>query len=136
MKTISTEWDSDKGPTDEQVDVALRILRADYWTTIRAMAKDIVERVKSGDVERDEVSDAVHEDADGSHYVIYTHANYQALLACDGDPTDEARDMGLENPTMAQLAYCAVRRDLESQVQAELDDLPEEDEAETQEVAT
>jgi len=118
-------WDADKGPTDEQVETALRVLRAEYWTSVRAMALDIVARVKSGEVKRDAVSDAIHEDCDGSYWVIYTRANQRAVLCSDHDWTEDAADFGEDDKaTDAQRAFFCLRADVSAQVEAEL---PEEE---------
>ncbi len=116
--SLSMTWDPDKGPSDDQLDAARRILKADYYTSIRAMGREIAERVRAGD---GDVWDIIHETADGSYWVIYTHANYQAMLASDHAPFEDVADNGGE-VTSAVLAYYCVRHDLEEQVNAELGD--------------
>ena len=125
VRTMSVEWDADKGPSDEQVEMACQILRADYWSSIRASAKCIVEAIDSGELASGEaVTDRIHEDADGSYWVIYTHANYRAILASDHDPFEDLADMGLDLDSAkspASLAFCCVQADLVAQVNAECD---------------
>ena len=76
---MAIEWDADKGPSDSQVDEAKRVLRADYWTSIRSLAKGLAEEIRKGELAPEDVEDRLHEDADGSYWTIYTHANYQAI---------------------------------------------------------
>jgi hypothetical protein len=119
---MSQTWDADKGPSDEQVSDALTVLRAEYWSSIRAMAKDLVGRVDAGEITDDsEMSDAIHEDADGCYWTIYTAGNYRAMLCSDQEPFALAEEEGLEKPeSPAVCAYLVVHHDVTEQVNAEL----------------
>ncbi len=122
-------WDPATGPSDEQVNAAMRVLRAEYWASIRAMATDLVRRVDSGELDSDEtLSDAIHADADGCQWAIYTAANYRAMLCSDADPYELAADEGYElgDNATAVLAYLVVRHDVTEQVAAELGGTVEE----------
>jgi hypothetical protein len=123
-ETLSLAWDAEKGPTDEHIGAALRILRADYWTSIRSTAREIVAAIDSGELtSEDELSDRVHEDTDGSYWVIYTHASYRAIQASDHDPFEDVADMGGDADSVAPalLAFYCVQNDLTEQVSAECD---------------
>lgn len=109
-------WE-DSGPSDEQVNTAMRVLRAEYWTSVRSMARDIIARIASGEVDRNEISDAVHEDCDSCYWTIYTAASQRAVLCSDHDWSETAEDMG----------YFCLLHDVGEQVEAEL---PDEDESE------
>jgi len=126
----SPTWDPDKGPSDSQVDDARRVLRADYWTSIRGMVADVIGQMKGGHLESaDEVSDYIHESADGCHWAIYTHANYQAIMCSDHDPWEDVEDQGSEldpKNAMPVLAYFCVKHDVEEQLEAELGQSPDD----------
>lgn len=122
---------SDKGPTEEQVEDAIRVLRADYWTSIRGIAKSIADAVRSGEVNRNDVSDRIHEEADNSYWVIYTHANYRAIMCSDADPFELASDMGYEAPTLPVMAYLVVEHDLREQVEVMLPDADDDESEES-----
>jgi hypothetical protein len=115
-------WDSANGhgPSKEEQEDATRVLRGAYWTSIRAMAEDIVDRILSGEIENaDQASEVVYQTADGSGYVIYTRANYLTLLCSDHDATEDLEDSG--SPfTPAVAAYYCVRADLAEQVEVTL----------------
>lgn len=131
--TLDMSWDPDKGPTDEQIEAARRILRADYWTSIRANAKELADEIRKGELASEDVDDRIHEDADGSHWTIYTHANYQAIMCSDHDPWEDVEDMGGEldpRKAMPVLAYYCVRHDVREQLEAELGCAPEDYEPE------
>lgn len=134
---MAIEWDADKGPSDSQVDEAKRVLRADYWTSIRSLAKGLAEEIRKGELAPEDVEDRLHEDADGSYWTIYTHANYQAIMCSDHDPWDDVRDSGepvsgdvCNGQPTAVLAYYCVRHDTREQLEAELGCAPEDWEAE------
>jgi hypothetical protein len=107
-------WDAESGPSDEQINTALRVLRAEYWTSVRAMAGDIVERMRSGA----EVSEVIHEQCDECYWTTYTAASQRAVLCSDCNWASECEDMGLENPTDEQRAYVCLSHDVSEQVAA------------------
>jgi hypothetical protein len=126
---MTITWDSEKGPSDEQIDDAKRVLIADYWTSIRSIAKGLADEVRKGDVHPSRVDDRIHETADGSHWVIYTYANYHAIMCSDHDPWEDVEDddNGLDpRNAMSVLAYYCVRNDLREQLECELGCAPED----------
>ena len=48
MATSELVWDADKGPSDSQVDAALRVLRAEYWSSIRSTVRDLADEIRKG----------------------------------------------------------------------------------------
>jgi hypothetical protein len=122
-------WDPDKGPSDEQVDDAMRVLRAEYWHSIRSSAEGLADEIRKGDLAPEDVDDRLHEDADGSYWTIYTHAHYKAIMCSDHDPWEDVRDAGealsLDGQPTAILAYHCVRHDTREQLEAELGCAPE-----------
>ena len=131
MATAEMTWDADKGPSDSQVDDALRVLRAEYWSSIRSCAKGLADEIRKGELAPDDVEDRLHEDADGSYWTIYTHANYRAIMCSDHDPWDDVRDSGAspadsDSQPTAILAYYCVRSDTREQLEAVLGCAPED----------
>jgi hypothetical protein len=118
--TYEPRW-GDDGPTDEQVATAMRVLRGDYWTSVRSLARDLARRVRAGELTDDTLTDAIHEAVDGSAWCIYTLNSQHAVLASDHDPAEDAADEGVTYTTDAQRAYACLRHDVTAQVQAELD---------------
>lgn len=105
--------------TEEQHEDAMRVLRAEYYDGVRGIAESVAARVKEGQEE----SEVIHEVVDGSHWVIYTHANFQVLMCSDhhdayseeyGEPAVSGNDIN-----WAALAYAAMARDVSEQVGAE-----------------
>jgi len=104
--------------TEEQHDDAMRVLRAEYYQSVRGLAEEVAERVKTGEDE----SDAMHELVDGSYWVIYTHANFQVLMCSDHHDaySEEYGSAPVEGADInwAGLAYATLARDVSDQVQA------------------
>jgi hypothetical protein len=102
--------------TEEQHDDAMRVLRAEYWQGVRGIAQSVADRVKEGEDE----NDVIHEEVDGSYWVIYTHANFQVLM-CSDHHDAYSEDFG-EPPVQdshinwAALTYAALARDVGEQV--------------------
>src|ERR1700723_366075 len=121
-------WDANKGPSDSQVDTAMQVLRVEYWTSIRSNAKALADDMRGGSLEPDDVYDRIHEEADGSHWTIYTHANYKAIMCSDHDPWEDVEEMGGADAclggksmgiAMAMLAFYCVRHHLRGQLEGE-----------------
>jgi hypothetical protein len=130
-------WDPDKGPSDDQVDEAMRVLRAEYWHSIRSNAKGLADEIRKGDLAPEDVNDRLHEDADGSYWTIYTRANYRAIMCSDESPFALAEDAGVscdpsDVETLSRLAYLVVKHDTREQLEAELGCAPEDWTAESE----
>jgi hypothetical protein len=111
---------------DEKVQEALNILRADYYTSVRATAEDMIRRIKSGEIDSAEALETdIHETADGSYWVIYTHANLQCMQASDNwlEAEDAGHDEGNLSEQLPTYAFYAFRCDLAEQLEAEGIDL-------------
>jgi len=104
--------------SEEQHEDAMRVLRKEYYDGVRGIAQSVAERVKEGEDE----NDVIHEEVDGSYWVIYTHANFQVLM-CSDHRDAYSEDYGqapVEGDTInwAALAYAAMARDVAEQVAA------------------
>jgi hypothetical protein len=99
--------------------------RANYWATVKDIAKEALEAEQRGE----DAHDYIHESVDGSHYVIYTHANVTALQESENESA-AFDDMGADalagcdsySAVMARLAYYAMSAD----VHQSLEELREE----------
>ena len=112
--------------SETQHDDAMRVLRAEYYQGVRSIAEALAQRVKDkdfGSASQDEWQDAIDQAVDGSYWVIYTHANFQVLMCSDnhdaysedfGEPPVSGNDIN-----WAALAYAAMKRDVQQQIDAE-----------------
>ncbi len=106
---------------DEKIQEALNVLRADYYETVRSVAKEILAECK-----RDEsldMHDQIHESIDGNHFVIYTYAAIQCLQASDNWLASEDEGIEVDNSdfskSVSQRAYFAMCADVSQQIEAE-----------------
>lgn len=101
-------------------DEAMRVLRAEYYQDVTSMAEDLRDRVQRGEIASEEdLSDAVHDDVDGSAWVIYTGKNMQVLLVSDNSDAYFDEGMGNGEDLVSKdgirwefLAYWALYRDV------------------------
>jgi hypothetical protein len=106
-------------------DDAIRVLRAEYYGGVRGITEDLKARVASGEIaSEDALNDAVHQEIDGSYWVIYTHANFQVLLCSDHHDAsfEEYGEVPLAadgNVNWAALAFATLERDVRDQMDAE-----------------
>jgi hypothetical protein len=125
-QTISIQWKAEDGPSDAQLQFAKQAIRARYYRSIKAHAEGIVGRIKTGELEdEDQVERAVREDAEYSHWVIYTDGQYMALYASDADPWEEAVDMGMTIEAAngaTTLAFIVVAHDMVDAIESQLGD--------------
>jgi len=111
-------------PTDEQVEMAHRILRADYWNDVRDAAEGLIADHMTGQIEsRDQALEALDEACGNHQRVIYTGQAMDCLgysesadayfdqYGADGSVTDE----GVE---WTRLALFAFRVDVARQLDA------------------
>ena len=61
----------------------------DYWQDVRAIAAEIVEAHPDPDDDHNDRCDRVHQDCDGSAWIIYTHAQRKVLDFTDNTPDGE-----------------------------------------------
>ncbi len=103
-------------PTEQQVNEARAVLRADYYFSVRELAKSLAAEIKAGEFDsREAFFDRIHEECDGSYWVIYTHAAWQCLYVSDNDSAHE--DVGAElsgegSMRVSQQAFYALQQDL------------------------
>ena len=110
--------------TEEQHDDAMRVLRAEYYQSVRRMTEDLKRAIKDGEVtDQESLETWIQQSVDGSYWVIYTHANFQVLMCSDNH---DAYSEDFEEPPLsgsdinwAALAYAAMQRDLQQQIDAE-----------------
>jgi hypothetical protein len=112
------------------------VTSSEYWSEIRSIVENVKQDVRENE---GDVSDAVHEAIDGHQWVIYTGYNLDVLKHCSDESAgiDEGlidanvalAEGGLSKLT-AQLAFCAMERD----VYDELDGWsgPEDDDSEAE----
>ena len=105
-------------------DDAMRVLRKEYWDSVRGIVEDLKSRVASGEIaSEDALQNAVDQDVDGSYLVIYTHANFQVLM-CSDHHDAYFEDFGNApvtdgNINWAALAFATLARDVRDQMSAE-----------------
>ncbi len=90
------------------VEDAVRLIRADYYSDVLSMAKDLASRMKSGEVE--DFGDALHDDVDGCARVIYTYQAKLGLLASDNE--DAAEEEGADATSPEARMYYALQADI------------------------
>lgn len=129
-------------------DSADTLNRRAYYGYVRGVAEEIDEeardRIRDGedaDDVRDWESERIHEAADGSWWVTYTHATIRALLASSNwlavEDAGFLADLGGEDDLSRVLtvsAFCALEADIREHV-SDPDDLAEEVEEERTEAA-
>ena len=103
---------------------AMRVLRAEYYGGVRGIVEDLKARIASGEIaSEDALNDAVHQEVDGSYWVIYTHANFQVLLCSDHHDAyfEEYGESPLTDGDInwAALAFATLMRDVRDQMDAE-----------------
>lgn len=104
-----------------------------YWQNVEVMAQDIIEWVQDEDnidKAREKAYDRLHEDVDGSYWVIYYHAARKTLEYSKNE--DAIFDQGMVNGIKSvnefntQAAYWALYQDVMDELAGKLDELEEE----------
>jgi hypothetical protein len=110
--------------TEQQHDEAINTLRAEYYQGVRSIAEDLARAVKDGEIKnQDDWETRIHQEVDGSHWIIYAHANFQVLM-CSDNHDAYVEDFG-EPPisnneiNWAALAFQAMDHDVRQQLAAE-----------------
>lgn len=103
--------------TDDDVRAAVNILTMDYYNDCRSVAKDLAERMKSGEIDPDEYQDAVHEAIEGTQRIIYTFQAKCGLLVSDNADaySEEFGEEGMVvdgNIAWERLAFVAMQQDV------------------------
>lgn len=108
----------------------------DYWRSVEATAEEIAGEIRAGDIEHDdgEFHERLDQEADGSHWVIYNHAQLATLVfSRNRDAIDDieeelhGRDLG---EVLQRAAYFAFRADIEDAVGQSDTSRPDDDEDE------
>lgn len=105
---------------------------SEYWDTVRAIAEEIHKEYPNPRRHHNERADRVHEDVDGSSYVIYYADNEEVLRETHNEP--DPRDVRAMSPPDADwkqmrtiAAYLAMEADVFEALQ-ELDEKAEDEE--------
>lgn len=101
-----------------------------YWSYVDDVATEAIESRHGGDPDR-----FIDETADGTSWVIYTHAAAQTLLhsqnesaAFDSLGSDALSGCESYGEVVSRLAYFAIRADIEEAYRDKLDELDDEEE--------
>lgn len=116
--------------TEEDHEAALRILRAEYYRSVRSIVEERAEFVKEQEAEGKEaediaeaLNDRVSQAVDGSQWVTYTYLNFQVLLCSDHHDayTEAMGEAPVENGDInwAKIAYMAMEEDVRDLMDAE-----------------
>ena len=76
-------------PTETEVRAAIDVLRYDYWADVRLLAAEIEQRITAGEIQREDVSDAIHETCGRAQRVIYTQQAKATIAVADGNAFSE-----------------------------------------------
>jgi hypothetical protein len=105
--------------------LALSILRADYYADVRNVASSIKDAVESKEVaDAEQLSERIHEECDGAARVIYTAQAQEAILLSDNSSAyvDEFGEDGIVKGgdiNWSALAFAAFQQDVREQLDAE-----------------
>jgi hypothetical protein len=113
------------------------LTESEYQDGVKEIADNIREAIKSGELEKGDVDDRLHEDIDGHGFVIYTakaqcvvmHSKHADLLFEEG--SIEAKDW---NDLFTRGAYYAMCQDVRDEL-GDVDDIGEEEDEDADEVA-
>jgi hypothetical protein len=105
--------------------LALSILRADYYSDVRSSAESIKEAIADGEItNEDEFHTRIHEECDGAARVIYTAQAQEAILLSDNADAyvDSFGSEGIvsgDSINWSALAYSAFEADIREQLSAD-----------------
>jgi len=106
--------------SEKDVDAALSVLRADYYSDVRGVAQDLARAMKEGEV--DEFSDALHEAVDGTQRVIYTYQARVGLICTDNQDAyvEDFGEVPLENGNIKweAMMFVAMEKDVVEDLEA------------------
>lgn len=110
--------------SEQQHEDAMRVLRAEYYSGVRGIVQNLKEALVRGEIDtEDTLNDRVHQDVNGSYWIIYTHANFQVLLCSDHHDAYENNygEAPVEGSSIkwAALAYAAMEQDVRELMEAE-----------------
>jgi len=106
--------------SEKDVDAALSVLRADYYSDVRGVAQDLARAMKEGEV--DEFSDALHEAVDGTQRVIYTYQARVGLICTDNEDAyaEEFGEVPVEGDSIKweAMMFAAMEKDVIEDLEA------------------
>jgi hypothetical protein len=108
--------------SDERLDAARRVLRADYWDDVRSIVDELKGEIKDGSItDRDQATEWLDERIDSAHRVVYTYAAMEAVIFSDNDGAyeDHFGSEGMVEDGQVQwsrLAFYAMQADVMDQV--------------------
>lgn len=94
--------------TEMTVEQAVDVIRRDYDRDVLSMARNMAERMKSGDVE--DFNEALHEVCDDCPRVIFTFHAKLGLLASENAGAFE--EVGVDATEPSVMMYFALRQDI------------------------
>ncbi len=110
--------DLSQSQQEEITKLGVELIQRDYWADVRHVAKELIERIKEGEIRDDEgLNEALDEAVDATQRVIYTFEAKLGMIATDNP--DAWEELGFEHPTVEQMMFSAMRADVEAQLQAE-----------------
>jgi hypothetical protein len=113
-------------PTDADVNAALSVLRADYYSDVLSVAEDLAQQMQEGDIEdeeelRERMSDAI----DSTQRVIYTMQAKIGLICSDNADAyyDAMGELPIEDGQLKweAMMFMAMERDVEERLSASID---------------
>lgn len=109
---------------DDMLSLGTELVRRWYRACISTLAEGLLGEVLSGQVsELSELSESLRETIDSTDIVIYTHKASAALMASDNQ--DAWKEIGLEAPTIEQMAFRALETDVLEELQRLADSPPD-----------
>lgn len=109
--------------SDDQIEAARSVLRADYWNDVRNVVDDVKSAIERRDLTtEDEVTECIDIACDGTQRVIYTGQAIECILFTNNDEAyEEYGDLDSLGATStgdlySKLAYFAFRADVSDEL--------------------
>ena len=95
----------------------------EYWADVRAIAEEIKDEVKSGQMSGDEVYGRVHENVDGSQWIIYYGRKLDVLQSSSNSDAIDNAGVGIDTSKgwqniLTQVAYFAMVQDVMDELES------------------
>jgi hypothetical protein len=110
-------WDGLAGPTEAQIDTALRVLKSSYFSAVRSWALQIARQVRMGKLAEEAIPEAIDSVLGQAEWCMFRHLAIQACLCSDFDLSED--DGEPEDTDVRRAARC-LAHDIAEQVEAEL----------------
>jgi hypothetical protein len=128
MSEYAPEW-GEAGPTASQIQIAIGVLRAEYYTHLRKLASGICERIESGEIPRNDRAPYVDEACRDSYFSRYYDATHRAVLSSFSMweyVTNRGKPFGPDGPSDAERAYLVLSHDVENEIKRTLREMDRE----------